>query len=44
MFAAEARYVALEGATLSTTEAEYVALGEGVNEVLFSGAVLSFLL
>ena len=29
--------------TLSTTEAEYVALGEGVKEALFSGAVLPFL-
>ena len=29
--------------TLSTTEAEYVALGEGVKEALFTGAVLSFI-
>ena len=29
--------------TLSTTEAEYVALGEGVEEALFTGAVLSFI-
>ena len=30
--------------TLSTTEAEYVALGEGVKKDLFTGAMLSFLL
>ena len=29
--------------TLSTAEAEYVALGEGVKEALFTGAVLSFI-
>ena len=29
--------------TLSTTEAEYVALGEGVKEALFTGEVLSFI-
>ena len=29
--------------TMSTTEAEYVALGEGVKEALFTGAVLSFI-
>ena len=29
--------------TLSTAEAAYVALGEGVNEALFTGAVLSFI-
>ena len=29
--------------TLSTTEAEYVAPGEGVKEALFTGAVLSFI-
>ena len=29
--------------TLSTAEAEYVALGEGVQEALFTGAVLSFI-
>ena len=29
--------------TLSTTEAEYVALGDGVKEVLFAKAVASFL-
>ena len=28
---------------MSTTEAEYVALGEGVKEALFTGAVLSFI-
>ena len=28
---------------LSTAEAEYVALGEGVKEALFRGAVLSFI-
>ena len=28
---------------LSTAEAEYVALGEGVKEALFTGAVLSFM-
>ena len=28
---------------LSTAEAEYVALGEGVKEALFTGALLSFL-
>ena len=28
---------------LSTAEAEYVALGEGVQEALFTGAVLSFI-
>ena len=28
---------------LSTAEAEYVALGEGVKEALFTGAVLSFI-
>ena len=31
------------GVTLSTTEAEYVAPGEGVKEALFTGAVLSFI-
>ena len=30
-------------ATLSTTEAEYVALGDGVKEALFAKAVASFL-
>ena len=29
--------------TLSTAEAEYVALGEGVKEALFTGTVLSFI-
>ena len=29
--------------TLSTAEAEYVALGKGVKEALFTGAVLSFI-
>ena len=29
--------------TLSTAEAEYVAVGEGVKEALFTGAVLSFI-
>ena len=29
--------------TLSTTEAEYVALGDGVKEVLFAKSVLSFI-
>ena len=29
--------------TLSTAKAEYVALGEGVREALFTGAVLSFI-
>ena len=29
--------------TLSTAEAEYVALGEGVEEAFFTGAVLSFI-
>ena len=29
--------------TLSTAEAEYVALGEGVKEALFTAAVLSFI-
>ena len=29
--------------TLSTAEAEYVALGEGVKEALFTGAGLSFI-
>ena len=29
--------------TLSTAEAEYLALGEGVKEALFTGAVLSFI-
>ena len=29
--------------TLSTAEVEYVALGEGVKEALFTGAVLSFI-
>ena len=29
--------------TLSTTEAEYVALGDGVQEVLFAKSVMSFL-
>ena len=29
--------------TLSTAETEYVALGEGVNEALFTGATLSFI-
>ena len=29
--------------TLPTAEAEYVSLGEGVKEVLFTGAVLSFI-
>ena len=29
--------------TLSTTEAEYVALGDGVKEALFAKAVASFL-
>ena len=28
---------------MSTAEAEYVALGEGVKEALFTGAVLSFI-
>ena len=31
------------GVTLSTAEAEYVALGEGVKEAMFTGAVLSFI-
>lgn len=31
------------GVTLSTTEAEYVALGDGVNEASFAGAALSFI-
>ena len=29
--------------TLSTAQAEYVALGDGVKEALFTGAVLSFI-
>ena len=28
--------------TLSRAESEYIALGEGVNEALFTGAVISF--
>ena len=30
------------GVTLSTAEAEYVALGEGAKETVFTGAVMSF--